>query len=154
MKCSPTLAVRCQAKGRSSLVEVGLGGTRDATNVLHAHNLEAAVITHIEEHLDALWSIGTIVEAKAGIAHKRRHCILRAQREQQGHRATRRRAQSERGATLVDDVKVTSRLIGYDKEGATLSQRRYVKVDIKLDDNANRIPDIRVSLVVLISART
>ena len=59
-----------KAKVDLALVEVGLGGTRDATNVLHAHNLEAAVITHIgEEHLDALGgSIETIVEAKAGIA--------------------------------------------------------------------------------------
>ena len=136
-----------KAKVDLALVEVGLGGTRDATNVLHAQNLEAAVITHIgEEHLDALGgSIETIVEAKAGIAHKRRPVFYAPNANNRVTELLEDELRA-RGATLVDDVKVTSRLIGYDKEGATLSQR--VDVDIEVDGDATvRIPDIRVSLV-------
>lgn len=38
-----------------SVLETGLGGTRDATNVIKAENLACAVITAIDmEHLQAL----------------------------------------------------------------------------------------------------
>ena len=136
-----------KAKVDLALVEVGLGGSRDATNVLHAHNLEAAVITHIgEEHLDALGgSIDTIVEAKAGIAHAQRPVFYAPNANKRVTELLEEELRA-RGAKLIDDVKVTSRLIGYNKEGGTLSQR--VDVDITVDgDGTVSIPDVRVPLV-------
>lgn len=52
-----------------AIVEAGLGGARDATNVLHATGLAAAVVTSIgEEHLAALGgSLESIATAKSGI---------------------------------------------------------------------------------------
>ena len=53
-----------------AVVEVGLGGVRDATNVFSPANLEAAVVTTLDlEHLSALGgdSIRHVAAAKAGI---------------------------------------------------------------------------------------
>ena len=53
-----------------AVVEVGLGGVRDATNVFSPSNLEAAVVTTLDlEHLAALGgdSIHHVAAAKAGI---------------------------------------------------------------------------------------
>ncbi|XP_078439408.1 folylpolyglutamate synthetase family protein isoform X2 [Wolffia australiana] len=52
-----------------AVIEAGLGGMRDATNVLSSRNLTAAVITTIgEEHLAALGgSLESIALAKSGI---------------------------------------------------------------------------------------
>lgn len=53
-----------------AVVEVGLGGVRDATNVFTPANLEAAVVTALDlEHLSALGgdSIHHVAAAKAGI---------------------------------------------------------------------------------------
>lgn len=52
------------------LLEVGLGGVRDATNVIPCSNLEAALVTALDlEHLSALGgdSIAHVAAAKAGI---------------------------------------------------------------------------------------
>jgi len=50
-------------------VQAGLGGARDATNIISNSGLAAAVITTVgEEHLAALGgSLETIAMAKAGI---------------------------------------------------------------------------------------
>ncbi|WJX16610.1 dihydrofolate synthase [Trifolium repens] len=52
-----------------AVIEAGLGGARDATNVISSSGLAAAVITTVgEEHLAALGgSLETIATAKAGI---------------------------------------------------------------------------------------
>ncbi|CAH9069929.1 unnamed protein product [Cuscuta europaea] len=52
-----------------AVVEAGLGGARDATNVISASNLAASIITTIgEEHLDALGgSLESIALSKSGI---------------------------------------------------------------------------------------
>eukprot|EP00959_Pyramimonas_sp_CCMP1952_P261442 5466318-Pyramimonas_sp.AAC.1 len=57
------------AKVDAMVVEAGLGGVTDATNVFPASSLAASVITTIdEEHLDALGgSIRSVAQAKAGI---------------------------------------------------------------------------------------
>jgi folylpolyglutamate synthase len=49
--------------------QAGLGGARDATNVIESSNLAASVITTIgEEHMAALGgSLESIAEAKSGI---------------------------------------------------------------------------------------
>jgi folylpolyglutamate synthase/dihydropteroate synthase len=51
------------------IVQAGLGGARDATNIISSSRLAAAVITTVgEEHLAALGgSLETIATAKAGI---------------------------------------------------------------------------------------
>lgn len=52
-----------------AVIEAGLGGARDATNIISSSGLAAAVITTVgEEHLAALGgSLETIAMAKAGI---------------------------------------------------------------------------------------
>ncbi len=52
-----------------AIVEAGLGGARDATNVFSSDNLKLAIITAIGlEHQKALGStLGEIAAAKAGI---------------------------------------------------------------------------------------
>jgi folylpolyglutamate synthase len=52
-----------------AVIEAGLGGARDATNVIESSNLAASVITTIgEEHMAALGgSLESIAEAKSGI---------------------------------------------------------------------------------------
>eukprot|EP00208_Stichococcus_sp_RCC1054_P008022 CAMPEP_0206150448 /NCGR_PEP_ID=MMETSP1473-20131121/38307_1 /ASSEMBLY_ACC=CAM_ASM_001109 /TAXON_ID=1461547 /ORGANISM="Stichococcus sp, Strain RCC1054" /LENGTH=505 /DNA_ID=CAMNT_0053547951 /DNA_START=112 /DNA_END=1630 /DNA_ORIENTATION=+ len=57
------------AKVDLAVVEAGLGGARDATNVFEPSQVQTAVMTSIdEEHMDALGgSLSSIAEAKAGI---------------------------------------------------------------------------------------
>ncbi|KAG2700601.1 hypothetical protein I3843_06G006800 [Carya illinoinensis] len=58
-----------QEKVDFAVIEAGLGGARDATNVISSSGLAASVITSIgEEHLDALGgSLESIAIAKSGI---------------------------------------------------------------------------------------
>lgn len=51
------------------MLKAGLGGARDATNIIHSSELAAAVITTIgEEHMEALGgSLESIAWAKSGI---------------------------------------------------------------------------------------
>ncbi len=62
----------------AAVVEVGLGGTRDATNVLPAAGLAAAVITAVgRDHAAALGgTIEAIAAAKAGIMQPGRPVVL------------------------------------------------------------------------------
>lgn len=59
------------------LKQAGLGGARDATNIISSSELIASVITNIgEEHLDALGgSLQSIAMAKAGIIKHNRPVI-------------------------------------------------------------------------------
>ncbi|KAG2442690.1 hypothetical protein HXX76_002773 [Chlamydomonas incerta] len=61
-----------------AVVETGLGGVTDATNVFPAANLQAAVITGLGlEHVEALGgSLRSIATAKAGIARPGRPLVL------------------------------------------------------------------------------
>ncbi|VVA95851.1 unnamed protein product [Arabis nemorensis] len=61
-----------------AVIEAGLGGARDATNVIESSNLAASVITTIgEEHLAALGgSLESIAEAKSGIIKHSRPVVL------------------------------------------------------------------------------
>lgn len=63
------------------VIEVGLGGVRDATNVLPADALAAAVITAIgDDHADALGGdVAAVAAAKAGIMQHGRPVVLAAQ---------------------------------------------------------------------------
>lgn len=62
-------AIFSQEKVDIAIIEAGLGGARDATNVLRSKELAASVITSIgEEHLAALGgSLESIAMAKSGI---------------------------------------------------------------------------------------
>ncbi|KAL2316895.1 hypothetical protein Fmac_030771 [Flemingia macrophylla] len=61
-----------------AVIEAGLGGARDATNIISSSGLVASVITTVgEEHLAALGgSLETIAMAKAGIIKKGRPLVL------------------------------------------------------------------------------
>ncbi|KAL4307426.1 hypothetical protein S245_057006 [Arachis hypogaea] len=61
-----------------AVVEAGLGGARDATNVISSSGLATSVITTVgEEHLAALGgSLETIAVAKAGIIKQNRPLVL------------------------------------------------------------------------------
>ena len=129
-----------------ALVEVGLGGSRDATNVLAAENLEAAVITHIgEEHLEALGgSIETIVDAKAGIAHKGRP-VFCAPNVDERITTMLKTALRARGANVIDNVCVDTRLVRYHVEDSIASQD--VDIDIKVDGKiASTLSNVRIPL--------
>ncbi|CAH2069920.1 unnamed protein product [Thlaspi arvense] len=67
-----------EENGSLSHFEAGLGGGRDATNVIESSNLAASVITTIgEEHMAALGgSLETIAEAKSGIIKHARPVVL------------------------------------------------------------------------------
>ena len=64
-----------------AVVEVGVGGALDATNVFPASRLSAALVTAVgRDHWDALGgSLGAIVRAKCGIARPNRPAFLGAQ---------------------------------------------------------------------------
>jgi len=112
-----------------AIIEVGLGGIRDATNVLRPENLEAAVITHIgEEHLDALGgSIETIVQAKAGISHRARPVFCAPNVDRRVSQLLKD-ALDARGADVVDSVRAEIRLLGYRTRGTTLLQELDINV--------------------------
>ncbi|KAL6503892.1 hypothetical protein OROGR_025815 [Orobanche gracilis] len=67
-----------EEKVQFAVVEAGLGGARDATNVLSNSDLAVSIITNIgAEHLAALGgSLGTVAVAKSGIIKERRPLIL------------------------------------------------------------------------------
>ncbi|OIW07392.1 hypothetical protein TanjilG_10227 [Lupinus angustifolius] len=67
-----------EENGRISHFEAGLGGSRDATNIISSSGLAASVITTVgEEHLAALGgSLETIAMAKAGIIKQSRPLVL------------------------------------------------------------------------------
>lgn len=66
-----------------AVVETGMGGARDATNILPPSSVLASVITSIGmEHVEALGgSLRSIAEAKAGIAKEGRPIVLARQPE-------------------------------------------------------------------------
>lgn len=130
-----------------ALVEVGLGGSRDATNVLHSENLEAAVITHIgEEHLEALGgSIRTIVDAKAGIAHRGRPVFF-APNADKSITGMLQGALEKRGANIIDNVTADLSLVRYHVSGANAVQE--VNIEIKVNGKTEAALDnVRLPLV-------
>lgn len=67
----------------TAVVETGLGGARDATNVLRPDNVVASIISVVgHDHADALGgNIGSIAAAKAGIMKPNRPVIIARQNE-------------------------------------------------------------------------
>ncbi|KAL0452436.1 UNVERIFIED_CONTAM: Dihydrofolate synthetase [Sesamum latifolium] len=67
-----------EEKVHFAVIEAGLGGARDATNVISSSDLAASVITNIgEEHLAALGgSLESIAVAKSGIIKEGRPLVL------------------------------------------------------------------------------
>ncbi|XP_057774259.1 dihydrofolate synthetase isoform X2 [Salvia miltiorrhiza] len=72
------LSLFAEERVQFAVVEAGLGGARDATNVFTVSDLAAAVITNIgEEHLAALGgSLESIAVAKSGIIKEQRPLVL------------------------------------------------------------------------------
>ena len=130
-----------------ALVEVGLGGIRDATNVLESRNLEAAVITHIgEEHIEALGgSIETIIEAKAGIAHKDRPVFFSRSLDERIHKLLKQSLVS-RGANIDDAIQVDPRLVRYQVGANKLMQ----ELDIDILVNGKIEAELRGVPVALV----
>ncbi|OAE28406.1 hypothetical protein AXG93_4027s1280 [Marchantia polymorpha subsp. ruderalis] len=85
-----------------AVIETGLGGARDATNVIPATSLLASVIVGVgREHLEALGgSLESIAHAKAGIIKEGRPVILGRQSENVAERILREVAASK-NATVV-----------------------------------------------------
>lgn len=67
-----------QEKVNFAVIEAGLGGARDATNIISSSELAASVITTVgEEHLAALGgSLESIATAKSGIIKQNRPVVL------------------------------------------------------------------------------
>eukprot|EP00898_Chlorokybus_atmophyticus_P001982 jgi/Chlat1/2785/Chrsp187S02957 len=84
-----------------AVIEAGLGGVRDATNVSSTRSLAAAVLTSIGlEHAAALGgSLESITRAKAGIMREDRPCIVAAQQHPEVYKVIQDVAQ-EKGAQL------------------------------------------------------
>ncbi|KAG6429472.1 hypothetical protein SASPL_107523 [Salvia splendens] len=73
-----TLSLFAEERVQFAVVEAGLGGARDATNVFTSSDMAAAIITNIgEEHLAALGgSLQSIAVAKSGIIKEKRPLVL------------------------------------------------------------------------------
>ena len=107
-----------------ALVEVGLGGVRDATNVFDENSLECAILTHIgEEHLEALGgSIESIVRAKTGICKPSRPTFIGHQNDRKVDQLIREGVHNQGGGVIVENnAKV--RLVDINVDGGTLKQR-------------------------------
>jgi len=107
-----------------ALVEVGLGGVRDATNVFDENSLECAILTHIgEEHLEALGgSIESIVRAKTGICKPSRPTFIGHQNDRKVDQLIREGVHNQGGGVSVENnAKV--RLVDINDDGGTLKQR-------------------------------
>jgi folylpolyglutamate synthase len=107
-----------------ALVEVGLGGVRDATNVFDENSLECAILTHIgEEHLEALGgSIESIVRAKTGICKPSRPTFIGHQNDRKVNQLIREGVHNQGGGVIVENnAKV--RLVDINDDGGTLKQR-------------------------------
>jgi len=107
-----------------ALVEVGLGGVRDATNVFDENSLECAILTHIgEEHLEALGgSIESIVRAKTGICKPSRPTFIGHQNDRKVDQLIREGVHNQGGGVIVENnAKV--RLVDINDDGGTLKQR-------------------------------
>jgi folylpolyglutamate synthase len=107
-----------------ALVEVGLGGVRDATNVFDENSLECAILTHIgEEHLEALGgSIESIVRAKSGICKPSRPTFIGNQNDRKVDQLIREGVHNQGGGVIVENnAKV--RLVDINDDGGTLKQR-------------------------------
>jgi folylpolyglutamate synthase len=99
-----------------------------------------------EEHLDALGgSIETIVEAKAGIAHKGRPVFYAPNVDE---RITKLlvSALDAQGASDVGNIRAEARLVGYSTEGSTILQE--LDIDVWMDDKPEiQLSNVRVPLI-------
>eukprot|EP00877_Chromochloris_zofingiensis_P008896 jgi/Chrzof1/425/Cz01g15130.t1 len=86
-----------------AVIETGLGGTTDATNVFRPDRVAAAVITPIGlDHVDALGgSISSIAQAKAGIMKEGRPVIIAGQPKQEALGVLQQHAK-QLGCPVVD----------------------------------------------------
>ena len=123
-----------------AVVEVGVGGALDATNVFPASRLAAAAITAVgRDHWDALGgSLGAVVRAKCGIARPHRPVFLGAQPSLDAECL----ALSElfrRGARLVGpaDVDVRARFFRGASTGADGTLRQTVDFVVVTDGSAD-----------------
>ena len=112
-----------------ALVEVGLGGIRDATNVFDENSLECSILTNIgEEHVDALGgSIESIVRAKTGICKPSRPTFIGHQNDRKVDKLIREGINNQGGVIIENNAKV--RLVNIsDDDGMVLKQRVSVSV--------------------------
>ena len=108
-----------------ALVEVGLGGVRDATNVFDENSLECAILTHIgEEHLEALGgSIESIVRAKTGICKPSRPTFIGHQNDRKVDQLIREGVHNQGGGGVIVENNAKVRLVDINDDGGTLKQR-------------------------------
>ncbi|KAI1187657.1 FolC bifunctional protein [Nemania serpens] len=152
---------------RSAVIECGIGGEYDSTNVLPATSITASVVTQLGiDHVGMLGrTLPEIAWHKAGVCKAGRKCFTRrlggkgdAETTERTMHVLRQRA-SERGATLVEvedaDVerwggvsaggKEPGSLEGefqkYNQALAVLAAREHLRVLASVDSNASRIQD-------------
>ncbi|KAJ7535952.1 hypothetical protein O6H91_12G051700 [Diphasiastrum complanatum] len=119
-----------------AVVEAGLGGARDATNVVQPNGLAAAVIVAIgEEHLEALGgSLESIALAKAGIIKYGCPVVLGHQSEPIAEAVVQKVAASKRAHVFTTSSKdVQSSLNGYYIEKGMPFQMCSFVIDSKIE---------------------
>lgn len=142
-------------KVESVVLEVGIGGEFDATNVVPAEAVSAAVITQLG--IDHVAMLGDTVEEiawhKAGILKKGVRGFVRRVDEQPGVREVLRSRAAEKGAELVelaDEVVeawggVRGKLAGdfqkYNQALAVLAVRRHLGMETDPETSLREVPD-------------
>lgn len=93
-----------EARVDYAVVEAGLGGARDATNIFSEKDIAAAVITSIgRDHLDALGgSIESVAVAKAGIMKSGRPVIIGFQTDESAKKILMQHAAELKSAPIID----------------------------------------------------
>lgn len=128
------------------LLEVGMGGREDATNLI-SHPL-CSVITSIDyDHMQFLGdSLGKIAEAKAGIIKEGCPVIALKQREEVNRIILNRAKEQQSSCTLVDAAEC--RLLHMSLDGLELEHPYYGKVFTKLSGGYQR-ENLALALAVL-----
>ena len=125
-----------------ALVEVGLGGIRDATNVFDENSLECAILTHIgEEHLEALGgSIESIVRAKTGICKPSRPTFIGHQNDRKVDELIREEVRDRGGVVIENEAKV--RFVDINVDDAILKQR----VSLSVPSGGDKVREFQESI--------
>nr|CAD1843305.1 unnamed protein product [Ananas comosus var. bracteatus] len=125
-----------QEKVDIAIIEAGLGGARDATNVIRSSELAASVLTSIgEEHLAALGgSLESVAMAKSGIIKQGRPVIIGGPLEEKIERIIKDRASVMNSSVIsACDPGIRSILKCFAREDDEPRQTCDIVVDIQKD---------------------
>lgn len=135
-----------------AVVEAGLGGARDATNIIEREGLAMSVITTIgKEHMDALGgSLENIANAKSGIIKQGRPVVLGGSFEPQIEYILRKTAASMNAPVISSfGPGIHSTITQLDSRNSQPCQ--YVNILVKLDENDPKMTvelfDLRLRMI-------